>query len=152
MKHLLLGLLMVSLLGAAFAAKPAPAQPKAKAAPVIQAVSLQGTIQSIRISHGLFDGSTASAVLATEHGQYRLVIGPKSYLKKSGLMLKKGETISVNGWQREGKAKVAKVTVRDLTVDGKTYAFRGEDMKPLWEKPKAQETPRAHTMTSHQAK
>jgi len=145
MRHLLLGLLVVSLLGAAFAAGPVP--PKGKIAPVMQAVTLEGTVQAIRVPHGIFSGNAVSIMLASDHRQYRLTLGPKQYLKKIGLSLKKGGAVTVNGWQREAKeTQEVKVTVRDLAIDGQTYELRGENMKPLWMKPKTQEAPTMHTL------
>jgi hypothetical protein len=72
-------------------------------------------------------------------------LAPKSYVNKIGLHLKKGEQVSLSGWQLQSEKQSSKtqIRVRELTVGGNAYPFRNENMQPIWQ----QKTVQHHQQT-----
>ena len=83
-----------------------------------------GTLRTIS---GTLSSDDAEWYLDTGDGRFLLHLGNTSYVEQTGLVLEAGETAVVRGI-----VDADEVSVVSLEIDGKTFAFRSEDGRPLW--------------------
>ncbi len=82
---------------------------------------------TLRTLSGTLASDDTEWYLDSADGRYLLHLGNSSYVEQTGLVLEAGETAVV-----EGIVDADEVSVVSLEIDGKTFAFRSEDGRPLW--------------------
>jgi len=83
-----------------------------------------GTLQTLS---GTLASDDTEWYLDSADGRFLLHLGNASYVEQTGVVLEAGETAVVRGI-----VDADEVSVVSLEIDGKTFAFRSEDGRPLW--------------------
>jgi hypothetical protein len=86
-----------------------------------------GDAGTLRTLSGTLASDDTEWYLDSADGRFLLHLGNTSYVEQTGLVLEAGETAVV-----KGIVDADEVSVVSLEIDGKTFAFRSEDGRPLW--------------------
>jgi len=82
---------------------------------------------TLRTLSGTLASDDTEWYLDSADGRFLLHLGNTAYVEQTGLVLEAGETAVVRGI-----VDADEVSVVSLEIDGRTFAFRSEDGRPLW--------------------
>lgn len=134
-KSLLVGLL-VMLIGVVAVVSPTSAQgpPPGKGVPNYDPateVTVQGTIQEVKLLTMPGGQGGTHLVLATNDGMLEVLLGPTAFLKQIGLDPGKGDRIEVTGSKMKYDGADALIA-REVKVGDKSITLRNAQGVPAW--------------------